>query len=286
MLSFFQAYANEDILVFVLPVTLEHLGADAAGEEDVAAHADLVGRGVLITGGGSGIGAALTAAFAAQGARVAFIDIAEDESRALALHLSESSRHPVTYVKADLRSVEQIRAAVNEAARALGSLSVVVNNAGWDDRHDIEAVTEEYWDRNQAINLKQMFFTGQASLPHLRAAGGGAIVNFSSISFLLNMGEMPSYTTAKAGIVGLTKSLAGRLGPENIRVNAIMPGMVLTERQKQLWISETDIDAMIARQCLKRTLLPQDITGPCLFLASDASAAITAQTLIVDGGVL
>ncbi|OHV75866.1 SDR family NAD(P)-dependent oxidoreductase [Rhizobium sp. LCM 4573] len=254
--------------------------------ESIVRHPDLAGRGVLITGGGSGIGAALTEVFVDQGARVAIIDIADDESRALASRLSARSQHPVTYFKADLRKVEETRAAVDEAARTMGSLSVLVNNAGWDDRHDIDRVTEEYWDNNQAINLKQMFFTAQAALPHMRAAGGGAIVNFSSISYLLNMGEMPSYTTAKAGIVGLTKSLAGRLGPENIRVNAILPGMVVTERQKRLWHSEEDIAAMIARQCLKRSLLPQDIAAPCLFLASNASAAITAQTLVVDGGVL
>lgn len=250
-----------------------------------ANYPDLVDCGVLITGGGSGIGAALTEAFAAQGARVAFIDIAEEESRDLAARLSATARHPAVYLKADLRSVEETRAAVDTAARSLGPIRVLVNNAGWDDRHDIDAVTEEYWDNNQAVNLKQIFFTVQAALPHMRAAGGGAIVNFSSISFLLNMGELPSYTTAKAGIIGLTKSLAGRLGPENIRANAILPGMVLTERQKR-WHSEDDVAAMISRQCLKRSLLPQDIAGPCLFLASNASGAITAQTLVVDGGTL
>ncbi|MGK9054109.1 SDR family NAD(P)-dependent oxidoreductase [Neorhizobium petrolearium] len=251
-----------------------------------ARHTDLADRGVLITGGGSGIGAALVEGFAAQGARVAFIDIADDASRGLAARVSEKARHPVHYLKADLSDVAAAKAAVDRAAEILGSLSVLVNNAGWDDRHDLEAVTEEYWDRSQAINLKQMFFVSQAAVPHLRQTGGGAIVNFSSIAYLLNMGEMPAYTTAKAGIVGLTKSLAGKLGPENIRVNAILPGMIVTERQKALWLKEEDIAAMIARQCLKRVLVAEDLVGPCLFLASNASAAMTAQTVVIDGGAL
>jgi len=249
-------------------------------------HADLADRGVLITGGGSGIGAALVEGFAAQGARVAFLDIAEEASRTLAQRVSETSAHPVLYLKADLRNVAETQIAVHKAAEKLGSLSVLVNNAGWDDRHELEAVTDEYWDNSQAVNLKQMFFTAQAAIPHLRKSGGGAIVNFSSIAFLLNMGGLPSYAAAKAGIIGLTKSLAGKLGKENIRVNAILPGMIVTERQKALWLSDDSIAAMVARQSLKRVLLAEDLVGPCLFLASNASAAMTAQTVVIDGGAL
>ena len=249
-------------------------------------HADLADRGVLITGGGSGIGAALVEGFAAQGAKVAFLDIAEEPSRALAERLSENSPHPVLYLKADLRNVAETQAAVNMAAEKLASLSVLINNAGWDDRHELEEVTEEYWDNSQAVNLKQMFFVAQAAVPHLRKSGGGAIVNFSSIAFLLNMGGLPSYASAKAGIIGLTKSLAGKLGRENIRVNAILPGMIVTERQKALWLNDDSIAAMVARQSLKRVLLAEDLVGPCLFLASNASAAMTAQTVVIDGGAL
>ncbi len=249
-------------------------------------YGDLQDKGILVTGGGSGIGAALVEGFAAQGARVAFIDVAQEASRELVARLGPTSRHAPIFLNADLRHVNAIRTAVDEAAHQLGGLSVLVNNAGWDDRHAFEAVTEEYWDMSQSINLKQVFFVSQAAAPHLRQAPGGSIVNFSSIAYLLNMSEMPAYTTAKAGIVGLTKSLAGRLGPDNIRVNAILPGMIVTERQKQLWLADADIVAMISRQCLKRSLLAQDLIGPSLFLASSASAAITAQTLVVDGGVL
>ncbi|MFN7023734.1 MAG: SDR family NAD(P)-dependent oxidoreductase [Pseudorhizobium sp.] len=252
----------------------------------VVQHPDLADKSVLITGGATGIGAALVAAFAAQGARVSFIDIAEGAGRELAESLSRSSRHPVTFLHADLRQVAEIRSAVDEAAHTAGSLSVLVNNAGWDDHHDVDTVTEAYWDESQAINLKQMFFTTQAALPHLRKGTGSSIVNFSSISYLLNMGDLPSYATAKAGIVGLTKSLAGRLGPEGIRVNAILPGMIVTERQKRLWLTDDGIAEIVGRQCLKRTLTAEDLVGPCLFLASAAAAGMTAQTMIIDGGLL
>ncbi|MFK3778003.1 SDR family NAD(P)-dependent oxidoreductase [Agrobacterium sp. NPDC089420] len=247
---------------------------------------DLQDTGVLITGGGSGIGASLVEAFAMQGAKVAFIDIAEEPSAALVRRLAGAAAHPVHFFKADLRDIAAIARTVDVAASATGGIKVLVNNAAWDDRHDIDTVTEAYWDANQAINLKQIVFTVQAALPHLRRAKGASIVNFSSISFLLNMGDLPSYAAAKAGIIGLTKSLAGRLGPENIRVNALLPGMIVTERQKQLWLTDEGIAATTARQCLKSTLAAADLAGPCLFLASSASSAITAQSIIVDGGLL
>ncbi|UXS30887.1 SDR family oxidoreductase [Agrobacterium tumefaciens] len=247
---------------------------------------DLKDAGVLVTGGGSGIGASLVEAFAMQGAKVAFIDIAEEPSLALVQRLSATAPHPVHFFKTDLSDIPAIGRTVEAAASATGGIKVLVNNAAWDDRHDIDTVTEAYWDANQAVNLKQMFFTVQAALPHLRQAKDASIVNFSSISFLLNMGDLPSYAAAKAGIIGLTKSLAGRLGPENIRVNTLLPGMIVTERQKELWLTDDGIAATTARQCLKRTLIAADLTGPCLFLASSASSAITAQSIIVDGGLL
>jgi galactose dehydrogenase len=251
-----------------------------------AHHPDLAGRGVLITGGGSGIGATLTAAFAQQGCRVAFIDIAVAESRALAATLSASSPHPVHFIQADLADVAAAQDAVREAARLTGRLDIVVNNAARDDRQNLESVTGDDWDGNLAVNLRPVFLVSQAAVPFLRQQGGGAIINFSSIAFMLNMGELPAYATAKAGILGLTKSLAGRLGPDNIRVNAILPGMIVTERQKRLWLTDQSIAAMIERQCLKRMLVADDLAGPCLFLASSASAAMTAQWIIVDGGIL
>ena len=145
---------------------------------------------------------------------------------------------------------------------------------------------EAYWEKNIAINLRPAFFTAQAVVDGMKASGGGAIVNFTSTSFMLNIGDMPAYTAAKAGIVGLTKGLAGKLGPHNIRVNAIAPGWIMTKRQKELWVTEQALDGMLGRQCLKHPLQPDEMIGPCLFLASKASSAITAQTIIADGGIL
>ncbi|WP_274423672.1 SDR family NAD(P)-dependent oxidoreductase [Chelativorans sp. YIM 93263] len=247
---------------------------------------DLEDASVLITGGGSGIGAALVEGFFRQGARVAFIDIAEDESRALCERLGQEEGHVPLFLHADLRDITSLRKAAEEAAQANGPVSVLVNNAAWDDRHEIEDVTPDYWDNNQAINLRPQFFAIQAVVPGMKAAGGGAIINFTSISYMINQGEMPAYTAAKGGIVGLTKGLAGALGPSGIRVNAIAPGWVLTERQKELWVTDEGLQSHIERQCLREPLQPADMVGPCLFLASSLSRMMTAQTLIVDGGVL
>ena len=173
-----------------------------------------------------------------------------------------------------------------EAAAAHGPVTVLINNAAYDQRHEIDEVTEEFWDNNQAINLRPHFFTAQAVAPGMKAAGKGSIINFTSTSFLINHPEMPSYTAAKAGIVGLTKGLAGRLGPDGIRVNAVAPGWVITERQRDLWVTEERLAAHVAKQCIREVMQPDDIVGTCLFLASDASRMLTAQTLIVDGGYL
>lgn len=246
---------------------------------------DLEDAGVLITGGASGIGAALVQGFAAQGAKVAFLDIDTSAGNILAEKLTRA-RHRPLFLPADLADIEAIRKAVSAAGEALGSIKVLVNNAAWDDRRDIDDLTAEYWQKNHDINLRPVAFVTQAALPFIRKGRGGSIINFSSIAYLLNMGEFPAYATAKAGIIGLTKSLAGRLGPENIRVNAVMPGMVLTERQKKLWVSDEAATAFLDRQALKFSLVAEDMIGPCLYLASDCSRAVSAQTMIVDGGCM
>ncbi|TWG90112.1 NAD(P)-dependent dehydrogenase (short-subunit alcohol dehydrogenase family) [Mesorhizobium sp. J18] len=251
-----------------------------------AKFADLEGASVLITGGGTGIGAALTEGFLRQGARVAFIDIAREASEALCDDLAGKLGALPLFLHADLRDIEQLRAAVAHAISEHGPITVLINNAARDDRHNIEDVTREYWDNNQAINLRPHFFTVQAVVEGMKAAGGGAIVNFTSTSFMINQGDMPAYTAAKAGIIGLTKGLAGALGPYGIRVNAIAPGWVITERQRELWVTEEGLRDHIQRQCLKKEIHPEDMVGPCLFLASDAARMLTAQTLIVDGGIL
>jgi len=254
--------------------------------EQTATFPDLMDAAVVITGGGSGIGAALTEGFVRQGAKVAFIDIAEASSIELAKRLATGSRHAPLFIHTDLTDLEAIKRAVAKAESAHGAATVLVNNAALDDRHDILDMSGEYWDNNQAVNLRPVAFTAQAVAPGMIAAGGGAIINFTSTSYMLNIGTMPSYTAAKAGIVGLTKGLAGRLGPNGIRVNAIAPGWVMTERQKQLWVTDDGLAAMIDRQCLKQAIEPEDMVGPCLFLASNASSMITAQVLIADGGMI
>lgn len=253
---------------------------------DFPIYPDLKGTSVLITGGGSGIGAALTEGFVAQGAKVAFIDIADQASKALAADLDDRHGNAPLYLNADLTDIAAIRAAVHEAAGAHGPVTVLVNNAAWDDRHEIEAVDEAYWEKSTSVNLRHAFFTAQSVVEGMKASGGGSIINFTSTSYMLNIGEMPAYTASKAGIVGLTKGLAGKLGPHNIRVNAIAPGWIMTDRQKELWVTEEALGQMLDRQSLKHPLQPEEMIGPCLFLASSAASAISAQTIIADGGLL
>lgn len=247
---------------------------------------DLEGASVLITGGGSGIGAKLTEGFARQGSKVAFIDIAEKASHALCAEIEAATGNRPLYLSADLRDVAALRAAIAKANAAHGPITVLVNNAARDDRHAAEELTPEGWDNNLAVNLRPHFFTAQAVYDGMRKAGHGSIVNFTSTSYMLNIGDMPAYTAAKAGIVGLTKGLAGRYGKDGIRVNAIAPGWVITKRQRELWVTEEKLNSHISRQAIPKEMQPEDMVGPCLFLASDASAMLTAQTLIVDGGML
>jgi NAD(P)-dependent dehydrogenase (short-subunit alcohol dehydrogenase family) len=251
-----------------------------------AEFADLKGASVLITGGGSGIGAALTEGFVRQGCKTAFIDVDAEASEALCDRLHQDPGTRPLFLKTDLRDVAALRSAVSQAVQAHGPISVLVNNAARDDRHRIEDVTVEFWDNNQAVNLRPQFFAVQAVAEGMKAAGRGSIVNFSSTAFMINGGGYSSYAAAKAGVIGLTKGLAGELGPHGIRVNAIAPGWVITERQRKLWVTEEGLSAHIARQCLKEEIQAQDMVGPCLFLASESSRMLTAQTLIVDGGVL
>jgi NAD(P)-dependent dehydrogenase (short-subunit alcohol dehydrogenase family) len=251
-----------------------------------ARYSDLDGAAVLITGGGSGIGAALTEGFVEQGAKVAFLDIAAGPSEALRDRLGKAHGSAPLYIRCDLRDVEALRAAIGQAEAAHGAATVLVNNAALDDRHEVADVTVDYWENNLSINLRPHFFTAQAVAPGMRAAGGGSIINFTSTSFMINHPDMPAYTAAKAGIVGLTKGLAGKLGPWGIRVNAVAPGWVITERQRELWVSDDALAVHVARQCIREVMKAEDMVGPCLFLASGASRMLTAQTMIVDGGFL
>jgi D-xylose 1-dehydrogenase len=246
-----------------------------------ARYPSLVGRVVFVSGGGSGIGAAMVEAFVAQGAKVAFVDILEEESRALVDRLGGEPR----FVRCDLRDLAQLKAALAETRERLGPIKALINNAANDGRHDADDVTEEFWDRTLALNLKHQFFAAQEARRQMRETGGGSIVNFSSIAWMGGAPRLSIYATAKAGVVGMTNSLAREFGADNIRVNAIAPGAVMTERQRKLWISEDDLKAIVARQCLHRVLGAEEIAKTALFLASDDSAMITKQCLVVDGGL-
>lgn len=247
---------------------------------------DLDGAPVFITGGGSGIGASLVAHFAAQRSRVAFVDIAAEPSEALAAEIQAAGDPKPLFIQCDLRDIEALRAAVAAAAGAHGPITVLVNNAARDDRHGTEDVTVDYWDERMAVNLRHQFFAAQAVWPLMKTAGGGSIINFGSISWMIGQGGMPAYTTAKAAIMGLTRSLARDLGPDGIRVNSIAPGWIMTERQQQLWLDEDGERELMSRQCLKRKLYPEDVARFALFLAADDSSAMTNQTYICDGGWL
>jgi NAD(P)-dependent dehydrogenase (short-subunit alcohol dehydrogenase family) len=245
---------------------------------------DLEGASVFITGGGSGIGAALTEGFLRQGAKVAFVQ--RSDASGFVAEMTEKTGNTPLFLPCDITDVARLRACVDEAAAAHGPVTVLVNNAANDKRHTAEEVTEEFWDWSQAINLKSYFFACQAVAPGMKAAGGGSIINTTSISYMMGNAGYPAYTTANSGINGKTRSLAREYGPDNIRVNALAPGWVLTEKQLQMWTTPEALAEHMNRMCLKRHLAPEDIVGPMLFLASRTSGAMTGQALVVDGGVV
>jgi len=254
------------------------------GKRGFARYPSLNGQVVLVTGGATGIGESIVTQFARQGARVAFFDIQDEPARRLVEVLTAEGCPVPHYLHCDLTDVRALQCAVEEVLAALGTVDVLVNNAANDQRHTIEEVTPEDWDRSMAVNLRPQFFMIQAVLPAMRRAGHGSIINMSSISWMVPSTGLPVYTAAKAGIVGLTRTLAHELGPEGIRVNAVLPGAIVTERQKRLWYTAEYKAKIIASQALKRDILPDDVARLVLFLAADDSSAITNQSCIVDGG--
>jgi NAD(P)-dependent dehydrogenase (short-subunit alcohol dehydrogenase family) len=249
-----------------------------------ARYPSLADRVVLVTGGGTGIGAALVEAFAANDARVAFVDIQDEPSKALVARLA-SGKHRPRFLHCDITDIAALKTAVATFRADLGPVGVLINNAANDDRHVLDEVTPEYWDQTLNVNLRHQFFAAQAVRQHMRELGGGAIVNFSSIAWMFGGADFVAYSTAKAGVIGLTNSLARAFGPDNIRVNAIAPGGVVTERQLRLWYTEEQAEAMANRQIIRKRLLPDEIARAALFLAADDSRMITKQCLIVDAGL-
>ncbi len=255
-----------------------------APTQQFARYPSLDGRSVLVTGGATGIGESIVSHFARQGSRVAFLDIQDAPAQALIDTLTAEGCPAPLYLHCDLTDVAALQGAVQQAIAALGTVDVLVNNAGNDQRHSIDEVTPAYWDSSLAINLRPQFFTIQAVLPAMRAAGRGSIINMSSISWMIPSTGVPLYVAAKAAIVGLTRTLAHELGPSNIRVNAVLPGAIVTERQRRLWYTPEYKAEILASQAIKRDLLPEDVARLVLFLAADDSSAITNQSYIVDGG--
>jgi NAD(P)-dependent dehydrogenase (short-subunit alcohol dehydrogenase family) len=235
-----------------------------------ARYPSLEGRVCLVTGGGSGIGASIVTRFVEQGAKVAFLDIDEKASRTLVEQLSGKP----LFMPCDLRDIEALRRAVEQVTKKLGPIRILVNNAARDDRHKWDEVTPEYWDQCLQVNLRHQFFAAQAVVPQMEKAGGGSIINFGSVSWMRSLPGMVGYTTAKAAINGLTKTLAQEFGPKNIRVNCVVPGAILTDRQQRLWRNPD----------LKFQLTPEHVAPMVLFLAADDSAGCTGQNFIVNAG--
>lgn len=245
-----------------------------------ARHPDLAGRTVVVTGGASGIGAAIVRGFARERARIAFLDLQEEAGRALAAETG------ALFLRCDLLDLDALAAALATAAEELGPAQVLVNNAANDQRQEFEKVTPETFDWIMGVNFRHVFFACQAVLPAMRAAGGGAIVNMSSGVWLGGGADMEAYSSAKAAIVGLTNSLARDYGRHRIRVNAVAPGMITTERQRRLWYQdESLIQAGLQRQCTPDPVTEADVAEVVLFLASDAARGITKQLVPVNGGL-
>ena len=250
----------------------------------LAQYPSLYGKNVFITGGGTGIGAAIVTAFAEQGARVAFVDVAEAESRKLADDLAARTQTHIWWRTCDVRDIVALQRASTEAAAALGDFSVLVNNVARDDRHTLESVTPEYWDERMAVNQRPAFFAIQAVVPGMKRLGGGSVINLGSTGWQTKGSGYPCYAVAKSSVNGLTRGLADTLGADRIRINTVSPGWVMTERQIKMWLNAEGEADIQRNQCLPDKLQPSDVARMVLFLASDDGAMCTAQEFKVDAG--
>ena len=251
--------------------------------ELTATYPDLMDKSVFITGGGAGIGAFLTEGFLAQGAKVSFVQ-RSNASEFVAQMKAKYKNAPLA-ITCDITNIDALQAAMDKAAAAHGVINVVVNNAGDDTRHSLAQTSVQAWDLCQNINLRPHFFTAQKAAQGM-AESGGSIINVSSVSYMMGNAGYPGYVAANAGINGLTRALARELGPQNIRVNSLMPGWVMTDKQLKMWATPESMSQHLEKQCLKTHLKPEDIVGATLFLASSASRMMTGQAMVVDGGVV
>jgi len=256
-------------------------------DKTLARYPSLAGKVVLITGGATGIGAAFVEHFFDQGAKVAFFDIDTNAGEALAdqlgADLADGQFRPM-YLRVDLTNIDALRKGIADVRSTLGHIGVLVNNAANDRRHKIEDVTPESYDAGIAVNLRHQFFAAQAVIDDMKQLGGGSIVNLGSISWMLKQGGFPVYVTAKAAVQGMTNGLARDLGPFNIRVNTLVPGWVMTDKQRRLWLDEAGKRSIKEGQCIDAELLPVHLARAALFLASDDSSMMTAQEVVIDGG--
>jgi NAD(P)-dependent dehydrogenase (short-subunit alcohol dehydrogenase family) len=248
-----------------------------------ATYPDLAGKCVVITGGGSGIGAELVTAFAGQGAQVYFLDIAEEAASALVSSLSDA-RHAPRFLKCDLTDLGALQTAFAMIGEEAGAVDILLNNAANDDRHDIEDVTPAYWENRMAVNLRQKFFCSQAVVPGMKRQGRGVILNFGSISWHLASSQLSLYMTAKAGIEGMTRGFARDLGKYGIRANTVVPGAVRTPRQQALWHTPEEEARILAGQCIQERVEMQDVAALALFLASDSGRRCSGREYFVDAG--
>lgn len=252
--------------------------------KETATFHDLASASVFITGGGSGIGASLTEGFLEQGARVAFVG--RSDATAFCDEMEGKYANRPLFMQCDITDTDALKASIDQAAAAHGPVTTLVNNAANDKRHTTAEVDSDFFDWMMAINLKAYFFSCQAVMPGMKAAGGGSIINFSSVSYMMGNAGYPLYTAANSGINGMTRSLAREFGPDKIRVNALAPGWVLTQKQLDKWATPEGLAAHMERQCLKEHLEPRDIVGATLFMASETSRMMTGQAMVIDGGVV
>lgn len=249
-------------------------------------YASLKGKSVLITGGATGIGACLVSSFLRQGCRVAFVDIAAEEGEQLAERLAADFSGSVFFTACDVTDVPALHGAIHELSAKVGHFQVLINNVANDKRCDPRTLAEENWHSSMAVNLDAAFFTTKAVVQGMAESGGGSVINFSSINAILGPSEMPSYVTAKAGLLGLTRALASDFASDNVRVNAIIPGWVATDKQLEKWLTPDMESRWMENVRIKRRLMPEDVANMALFLASDDAAMITGQQFVVDGGRL
>ena len=252
--------------------------------KNYATFKDLEDTSVFITGGGSGIGASITEGFLSQSAKVTFVQRSDCDE--FLDRVSSKYKHNPLFIKCDITNTNDLKSAISESIRVNGGINVLINNAANDSRHLLDELTPDEWDQAININLKPHFFSAQAVAPSMRVQGGGSIINLSSASYLMGNAGYPAYVASKAGITGLTRALARELGVDGIRVNTLIPGWVLTDKQLKLWANDKDLASHMKKQSLKEHLMPNDLIDSTLFLASKASRMMTGQALVVDGGVV